>query len=270
MRPASVVEHRALFVKGIHNVRMRDRTQPSEFGLIESAASNCPLYYVAPDMTELAAAAGSTLPVAQLGAQIMPSATGFIMFDGELGTLLDDDGTYSVAGAVWRHDNEEHVDVYPLIEMSGALMTTPQWLLWPIGSDNPAGYANEDGNLDAGTYEGEPIIRTVLAAWLLMQQSIAWTESTQPDRPTSRRLKRAGLPVSPVTIVRLRKLVRADEENEGGELVAWSHRWLVNGHWRQQWYPSAQEHRPVWISPYVKGPDNKPFLSKTRVMAWVR
>jgi hypothetical protein len=30
------------------------------------------------------------------------------------------------------------------------------------------------------------------------------------------------------------------------------------------------EHRPVWISPHVKGPADKPFVAKDRVIAWVR
>lgn len=44
------------------------------------------------------------------------------------------------------------------------------------------------------------------------------------------------------------------------EPVEWSHRWVVSGHWRNQYIPSSGEHRPIWILPYVKGPEGKPLL----------
>jgi hypothetical protein len=36
-------------------------------------------------------------------------------------------------------------------------------------------------------------------------------------------------------------------------------RWVVRGYWRNQWYPSRQEHRPVWINPHIKGPEGSPL-----------
>lgn len=48
-------------------------------------------------------------------------------------------------------------------------------------------------------------------------------------------------------------------EEEGRE---WSHRWMVSGHWRNQWYKKEQVHRPIWIEPYVKGPEDKPLIIK--------
>ena len=42
--------------------------------------------------------------------------------------------------------------------------------------------------------------------------------------------------------------------------VAWSHRWIVRGHWRQQAYgPRQTLSRLKWIDPFVKGPEDKPF-----------
>ncbi|MGA2669837.1 MAG: hypothetical protein ABSF21_00215 [Dehalococcoidia bacterium] len=41
--------------------------------------------------------------------------------------------------------------------------------------------------------------------------------------------------------------------------VDWQYRWLVRGHWRQQWYRSDNTHRAIWITPYIKGPENKPL-----------
>ena len=27
----------------------------------------------------------------------------------------------------------------------------------------------------------------------------------------------------------------------------------VRGHWRQQWYPSIQDHRTIWIDGFIRG-----------------
>jgi hypothetical protein len=39
-------------------------------------------------------------------------------------------------------------------------------------------------------------------------------------------------------------------------------RWTVGPHNRNQWYPSTQEHKMIWISPYLKGPEDKPLKPK--------
>ena len=58
-------------------------------------------------------------------------------------------------------------------------------------------------------------------------------------------------------VIQLRRAERSSPTGEGTH--EYSCQWLVSGHWRQQFYPSTKEHRPVWIDPYVKGPDDKPF-----------
>jgi hypothetical protein len=34
----------------------------------------------------------------------------------------------------------------------------------------------------------------------------------------------------------------------------------VRGHWRNQWYPSMQAHRPKYIPEHIKGPEDKPLI----------
>lgn len=52
--------------------------------------------------------------------------------------------------------------------------------------------------------------------------------------------------------------------NPGTE-VEWSHRWLVRGHWRQQWYASEGVHRAIYINPHIKGPEDKPLIVRDKV-----
>nr|WP_207205353.1 translation initiation factor IF-2 N-terminal domain-containing protein [Microbacterium protaetiae] len=43
------------------------------------------------------------------------------------------------------------------------------------------------------------------------------------------------------------------------------HRWKVQGHYRRQWYPSEQIHRPKWIEEHEAGPADHPLLISERV-----
>ena len=53
--------------------------------------------------------------------------------------------------------------------------------------------------------------------------------------------------------------------------VEWSHQWLVRGHWRRQWYPKREMHQMIYITPYVKGPEDKPLKQpRATVFAVVR
>ncbi len=45
----------------------------------------------------------------------------------------------------------------------------------------------------------------------------------------------------------------------------YSHRWVVRGHWRRQWYPSQERHIPIWITDHIAGPDDKPVLRRDKV-----
>jgi hypothetical protein len=42
-------------------------------------------------------------------------------------------------------------------------------------------------------------------------------------------------------------------------------RFIVRGHWRNQWYPSEGRNKPIWIMPYVKGPDGAPVTGGTKL-----
>lgn len=111
-----------------------------------------------------------------------------------------------------------------------------------------------------------------LSALLLLNQRVLTTESQEVDRPARRRLDRqTSLHARSVEIVQLRRAVPAQSDTHDSKTVEWSHQWIVSGHWRQQFYPSTGEHRPVFVLPYVKGPENKPLKPpRAKVFAVVR
>lgn len=97
----------------------------------------------------------------------------------------------------------------------------------------------------------------------LMQQKLAHRERAKVDRATRRRGKARGFGERDIVVVRLRREQGDHVPHEHGE-ASYSHRFIVSGHWRQQWYPSIQGHRQIWISPYVKGPEDQPLVVRPR------
>lgn len=91
-----------------------------------------------------------------------------------------------------------------------------------------------------------------------LHQRLLIREERQVPRQWRRRNRRDSWARDGVTIIKLRLVERL--KGTGALVpVEWTCRWLVSGHWRQQWYASTRRHRPVWITPYIKGPEDKPL-----------
>lgn len=105
----------------------------------------------------------------------------------------------------------------------------------------------------------------VAALWRFVHEPYVEHRSILPSKHARRRAARSDVDPDRLRVVRLRKAEHKPARSPGegeGEGQEWSHRWIVHGHWRNQWYPSIQEHRPKWIPPYVKGPEGKPLIVK--------
>ena len=111
------------------------------------------------------------------------------------------------------------------------------------------------------TFQDERIAFTkwVCTAAMFIEQEILGIAPAVVDRAVRRRAERAQLNPS-CHVVTLRKELQDDRHQDTGNQVEWSHRWLVRGHWRRQFFPSRETHVPVWIHPHVKGPADKPFM----------
>jgi hypothetical protein len=113
-------------------------------------------------------------------------------------------------------------------------------------------------------------VRQFMAAfWLLAQQRVALTSGRKPARGLRRAAERAKLP-SEVVVVTLRRALKKEPETGEVHEVEWSHRWLVTGHWRHIWSEKEQRINRIWISSYVKGPENKPLVLKERMYKFSR
>lgn len=117
--------------------------------------------------------------------------------------------------------------------------------------------------LEAGVHSRDDVIddrsKTFPQAFLfafsrLCDQGIGEDETVGERIPA---VARKGGATRDVRVVTLRKR-RARSTGES-EAVEWSHRWVVQMHKRRQWYPSTQQHKVIFVGPFVKGPEGKPL-----------
>lgn len=109
------------------------------------------------------------------------------------------------------------------------------------------------------------IRRWIACLLCLLRQKLPMVTRERATREYRRRLLRQGETETEINVIDL----RLPEHERGARMehspVEWSHRWMVSGHWCQQWYPKDEVNRPKWIMPYVKGPEDKPLEIKPTV-----
>lgn len=116
-------------------------------------------------------------------------------------------------------------------------------------------------------YQG---LRLFAAMLSFIQQKILVTTRYATSRATRRRAISAKRSVdADINIIKLRSVLHPTNKVEGLP-VEWSCQWIVHGHWRDQWFPSIGKHRPIWLNPYLKGPEGKPLRNPGRLFAVVR
>lgn len=82
------------------------------------------------------------------------------------------------------------------------------------------------------------------------------------DRPLFKKVRQGKVQVPPIKIINLRraeKRERTAEEAKSDSKRQYNCWWLVDAHWRKQWFPSLQRNIPVRILGYPKGDFSKTF-----------
>jgi hypothetical protein len=136
---------------------------------------------------------------------------------------------------------------------------------WYPGSGDPARYHLPHENDRTGTWA-----RMLFAVFRLATQgNLADTTTVErAPRAERRRAERKGIPDRDVRVVRLRPALREarDAAAPAGAGREYRSRWVVRGHWRNQAYGAGRQlRRPVWVAPYLKGPEGAPLLGGDRV-----
>lgn len=241
------------------------------------------LWFVGSDMCDLLAAVAPSMPDAPLHVGELPDqGAGLVLFasaltgiDAEASGVPVTVGGYLWGPASWRGNPTLGITVYgpnifPETPLSPPYLHPLGGLVWPFGQPADVQLADHPV-VDASMAEDRRRLRAL------------WTISAQPDLsrsvrhvPEVRNRKKArriasGTAERPeaVRVVYLRhQPPRPPTEHTGR---THHHRWVTSGHWRNQAYgPKWSLHRPIYINPYLSGPENAPLLTGEKVRAWIR
>ena len=266
------------------------------------------LWWVAPSMVELTKLAAESIPADVTAADLpIPAESGFVVFGSPIvGTDVMSGKGIIVDAVAWNartrvpgdpsHPRQvalsmssyRYVSIDDFMSSDGDPAAADPALRPPMGSPGllwlPMGRSDwpvTDGINVAPWPMADHVLasfvedRRLVAALftLLAQQGITTRTIEKPERAAIRRHKRAGIDpnLADVQVVELRRPRYVDGDKPEGDGVAWSKRWLVGGHMR--WQPCGEgrkDRKLIFIAPYVKGPDDKPFVAPQRVNSWVR
>lgn len=141
---------------------------------------------------------------------------------------------------------------------------------------------HEDGGRWSDSFRGTEVLpssnacvflaKLFLAGLTWMDQKILVESPGAVHRQRRKEFERVtGRKIPHVKVVTLRRAERTtssatDKPEEPGR--EFSCRWVVDGHWRNARVgPGRQERRLVYVHPYVKGPEDKPLVSRVKVYA---
>lgn len=235
-------------------------------------------YYWSAEMCELLESVSASMPRWTLRQEALPTDFGFCWFARPLALPGIDAQVLATTWGLWKPSGLDDSLRENLIV--GAYTNRPDGkpgivpmmsFAWRPGDSMDV----EDLDVGPATAQMERANRRVFqyiaAAFALIEQRILVTSQERPDRAARRRIAKAGETKDPlIHVVQLRRASHSSDKVDGVP-VEWSCRWLVRGHWRQQFYRSTNEYRPIFILPHIKGPDDKPLrASAERVFAVTR
>jgi hypothetical protein len=231
-------------------------------------------FYWSADITDALIVAGESLPPdTSLSSDLLPAHHGFVWLEKPMSDKPDQMTALLWTTQALPDGNEPEVVITPIVRMppntryAGVPLGGINWL---IGDS----LQSVERRLEqTGGYGLRKAVRTWLASLLFVQQRIAAASPTPVNRLTARRLNRRRLgPTAPlVTVIELRRRESANRvpDKESRQDVAWTHQWVVSGHWHH--YHTHDGLQPRWVMPYVKGPEDKPLKSpRGKVFAVVR
>lgn len=277
--------HSELDAEGV----IEDETQ---VGFSLAGVRNGECYYWAPDILDMVNRASSSLPNTwSLLRHHIPSASGFFWLGKEL-----DNNVVALSWTVMTVDRSSRLAALPVgkpgkpmpdfnaiclvsfVNCSAGGFSYP----WPCRTEMVVGETLEEckleivrfataNNIEMEEFSGDmSAIRLFATMLTFIQQKIMVRVRTRVSRATWRRAMRANREAEPeVNVVMLRKAAHHSQQGDAAP-VDWQCRWIVHGHWRNQWYPSLEVNQPIFIPAYVKGPDDKPLKDPQRIFAVVR
>lgn len=236
-------------------------------------------FFVGKEISALLVEAIKTFPDDALPPLKSPTRHGFCWMEDSLGVLDVVTNVYIGAHAFQWGETEHGLDViaFPVIGISTGtgisrgmnLLCQYAWDKQDHSKDQTTQAVitgNAHRNSVADTHS-ELIMRWhnqfkkfVISLFWFAEQRISQTPELHIPRPTARRWEKAtGQEPPMLRVVQLRAAEPASHKDGASEPVDWQCRWIVRGHWRNQWYRSEQKNKPLFVPAHVKGPADKPL-----------
>lgn len=242
------------------------------------------LFHVTEDMTDLVKVAAESLPDFTLLPQDLPAPYGLVYFGAPVHVIKYEQGPLPVVAISWglsKNGPFRNGGVWITVYTDGGALVDHQVRSGQVSRENesalrlttPALVLDNEGQIPFSELpiSDDPrrgntnafLAKAIRSTWLLMSQTVASVAKAELSRAQRKQALRAHEEPPEVRVVSLRK--RKAEHGEGDGSREYHHRWIVRGHWRQQWVPTISQHRPTWIAPHLKGPDGAPLLGGERV-----
>jgi hypothetical protein len=274
------------------------RDYPDHIGRATSRLQFAETYWLGSEVHDLVRSASRTLPrTVRLASDLLPSPSGFVLFDRPIPIAVNHNDPGLLCALQWTNTLlSTHPGASLQRGISGLGYVRPDTFTKPIpgyfsswlyGETLDAAVKRDIGGGGwTGTRGGGVThnltqndkavvalqVELLASLWLFIQQTILVATATGLARHARKRIERAGWESSPlVRVVQLRRRETQQPVGSVEQQHEWTCQWLVRGHWRQQFYPSKKVNQPLWITPYVKGPDDKPLKPpRATVFAVVR
>lgn len=219
------------------------------------------LYWIDTNFTELAEHAASQMPAVTADRDLAPCDDGLLVWSRS--------ATASRISAIsWTtRDDTIRVVVYRVVG-GGLDDTAMQHLRDEVGWLAPMRtfQLHHELPVDEAHDHGSAIL---LATWLLIAQKAAEAVPAEVDKAVRKRYARTKRPLPDVRILRIRAHTQRDDTTNTatpGTGRTYTSRVWVTGHWRNQAYGKGRAlRRPVYIHPFLRGPEDAPIKLSTTV-----
>ena len=229
-------------------------------------------YYISEEIADVLVGGFETLPRTPLGEVRPNSLYGWAFFQRPIACPFPTPfgQKWEVNGLAWgpfgRDSGGLNLGVFVRSPQSSHLPCSGM-ISWPWESG--WGRTGEE-ETQAGRGLTDWVRKLAFSFFAFIRQECVSIQAAPASRPIRRHLPQGYIAEPVIKIIQLR---RRSPATNGGKSQSrdYSYRWLVRGHWRNQFYPRSQSHRPRFIPAYVKGPDDKPLKpTQSPIFAVVR
>ncbi|MET8912476.1 hypothetical protein [Micromonospora sp. NPDC004551] len=218
------------------------------------------LFWIDSDFTDLAEYAAEKLPDVTTSRDLMPSTDGLLVWPRPVTPR-------QITAASWTTTTEGwHLVSYRTI--GGGLDGTPLQRL-----REQVGWLAPISTVQVHERHALPVdhpVAALTATWLLIAQQAAQVTTAEVDKVVRKTYARTNRPAPEVRVVRIGAngggAPSSARSAPGDPAPSQTSRFWVSGHWRNQPYgPGRALRRPIYISPFLRGPDNAPIRLGTTV-----